>query len=145
MPKRISRIEINTLPHARQRYPTAGDWWEEPAGNETALVIRISRITTRSILEYPLMIHELVEALLCHAAGIPDAAVDDWDFAHRESDPGLDPSCPYHTQHLVATDMEYRMVRALGIPEPYYNETLQSLDAEPQPPWPAANAAEEPE
>jgi hypothetical protein len=56
--------------------------------------------------------------------------VDAWDFAHRSAgEPGNDPAAPYHAQHLVATDLEWRMVHALGIDEQAYNGALEDLCA----------------
>jgi len=131
-PTRLKSIIISTCDHLDQRYPTAGDWTIA----EAALTIRISRLPN-SIHEYPLIIHELAEALLCHASGIDTATVDRWDFTHQDSsDPGLDIHCPYHTQHLIATDLEYRMVHALGLNEAEYNDSLRRLDEGPQPRWP---------
>ena len=140
-PKRFLYIRVDSIPHLDQRYPTIGDWQTHPVPGSTAdiLQIRVSRMPN-SIHEYPLIIHELVEALLCHAAGISDTDVDGWDFMHRpDLDPAADPRCPYHAQHIAATDLEYRMCQHLGIPLDEYNTELQRIDAEEQPNWPESD------
>ena len=147
-PKRFLYIRADSIPHVDQRYPTVGDWQTRPSfpGSTTDILqIRVSRMPN-SIHEYPLIIHELVEALLCHAQGISDVAVDGWDFAHRDDlDPGSDPRCPYHAQHTAATDLEYRMAEHLGLSAEEYNSALQHLDAGPQPVWPAGPRPDESE
>ena len=59
------RIQIETVPHAQQRYETTGDWWWDP---DDTLQMRVSALADwrHSVL---IAVHELVEALLCKAQG----------------------------------------------------------------------------
>jgi hypothetical protein len=60
-------ITIETIPAAKMRYPTVGDWQFKPDGT---LHITVSRMTDRRY-EFLLALHELVEALLYKATGVP--------------------------------------------------------------------------
>lgn len=104
------RIEIDVIPHSAQRYDTPGDWYEQ---NGT-LFIRVSRMADgRS--EMAVVVHEVVEALLCADAGIHASEVDAWDFACTDPEPGDNPAAPYHQQHVVATTAERLMTDAMDL------------------------------
>lgn len=104
------RIEIDIIPHSAQRYDTPGDWYEQ---NGT-LFICVSRMADgRS--EMAVVVHEVVEALLCAHAGIHASEVDVWDFACTDSEPGDNPAAPYHRQHVVATTAERLMTDAMDM------------------------------
>lgn len=96
------RIIIETVKHSEQRYATCGDW--QYIGDE--LVVRVS--DTGDVLSNVLVgIHELVEAVLCKANGIPESAVDFFDKTNPElEEPGNSPEAPYHKQHVVAEIVE---------------------------------------
>lgn len=96
------RINIQTIPHNQQRYDTVGDWFPNEEGE---LQIRVSQSTPES--EFLVVIHELVESLLCVRKGITPQSVDSWDMGHPQlEDPGDDPRAPYHKEHVIATIIE---------------------------------------
>jgi hypothetical protein len=62
------------------RYPTAADWQFKPDGSVHITVTRMSDHR----YEFLLALHELVEALLCKATGVPQAAVDAFDIEYEQ-------------------------------------------------------------
>lgn len=113
----IKKIMIEIIPHASQRYNTVGDWKfktvEDSEDSET-LEIKISN-TQNSAANTLLIVHELVEALLCHARGIEGEDVDLFDMTWTPkqhysgamiTEPGDDPQSPYHAAHQVASVIE---------------------------------------
>ena len=98
-------IRLETIPQARQRYPTTGDWWWEG----DTLEMRVSAIPDwRSSMLVAL--HELVKALLCKAHGVTAEAVDAWDTGIGKDldDPGddtraLSPRASHRIRHRAST------------------------------------------
>lgn len=120
------KIEIKIIPHAAQRYPTLGDWFFEPRGN--ILKIRISRCPDRRA-EIGLIVHELVEALLCEHNGVTEREVDAWDLTHLDDpDPGSNPNAPYHSEHMTATAAEKTVIDDLSLSWQKYEEILKSVE-----------------
>jgi hypothetical protein len=97
-------IDIQVIPHKLQRYPTAGDWYLDPASGK--LMVKVSD-TGDWRADALIAVHELVEALLCRAAGVEQHAVDAFDMAYKgDGEPGDQPDAPYHEQHKAATAVE---------------------------------------
>jgi hypothetical protein len=118
----MKTIEVRTLPHAKQRYDTIGDY--EEVDNGRAVAFRISAMPDwRS--EAAVLIHELVEYLLVKRARIKLEDIDffDIDFESRRGidfmdtgqEAGDDPAAPYFKQHQFATIIERLFVRELGL------------------------------
>ena len=63
---------IETISHKAQKYPTVGDWRNDPDGT---LRIRVSDMKNEDY-EFLIALHELVEQHLCKKRGITVAAVD---------------------------------------------------------------------
>ncbi|HXI49013.1 MAG TPA: hypothetical protein VNH39_10525 [Steroidobacteraceae bacterium] len=124
------RITIEVIKHEDQRYPTVGDWlWP----NEHNLLIRVSELGDWR-KEAAVAVHELVEAILCKADGVAAAAVDAFDRAYEadrppldDSEPGDDPTAPYHRQHCFATAVERMLIAALGMPWAEYEQAVEAL------------------
>ena len=121
------KITIETIPHGDQRYPTAGDWvWIAPG----ELSIRVSDMGNVRY-EAAIGLHELVEAILCYDAQIPQEAVDTFDALHakelRAGEPGDDPGAPYREQHCFATAVERMLIAALGVPWAEYDAAVEAL------------------
>lgn len=122
------KIVIQPLPHALQRYDTVGDWQFAPRGN--LLSVRVSRMRDERA-EWAVALHEMVEALLCNAAGVSQEEVDRFDFGFLgEGEPGDDPAAPYAAQHTIATEIERRFVEALGLRWEDYEATVQRAGEE---------------
>lgn len=128
------RINIETIPHDHQRYPTVGDWMvDHPSG---VLTIRVSNMNNWKF-ELLVAIHELIEQSLCMSDQITQAKVDAFDLMfenerdHAQHDvgdePGDDPRCPYRRQHFVATNIERQMADALGVDWLKYERKINSL------------------
>jgi hypothetical protein len=116
------RLLVERIPHEAQRYETIGDWeflrefaQEDVSAHPNVLRVRVS-ILPRFESEIAVAIHEVVEALLCHQAGITGEEVDRFDMAKdAPEDPGADPHAPYHIQHLMATMAEQAFIRMVGM------------------------------
>jgi hypothetical protein len=103
------KIEIVTIPHDQQVYPTVGDWrylfhincgscgcnWDsnspEPicpkckSGTRTEQFLRISvsQLSSRKY-EALIAIHELIEVILCETDGVTQEQVDQFDIAYEK-------------------------------------------------------------
>lgn len=117
--RRINHIVIDFTAATDQRYDTIGDWfYTEP---DTLRIVVNAGPTQK--LAWPIAIHELAEALLCKAAGISQAAVDEWDITGPGKDlddPGAHTKAPYFNQHMQATQFEQLMLQFLDIDEAEY-------------------------
>jgi hypothetical protein len=107
-------VRLRVIPESEQRYQTSGDWqWRADT-----LEIRLSREVADEDPRYGtlLLVHELIEALLCRGAGVSGAAVDAFDISHPDaSEPGDDPAAPYHRQHRAAEAAERALADQLGV------------------------------
>lgn len=118
------RILIETIPHAEQRYPTCGDYVDEPDGT---LHIRVSEMGDRRY-EFLVALHELVEAELVRFANFPLKAIDDFDMNFDgDGEPGDDPRAPYYWEHQFATGIERRMATKLDVDWKAYNDAVDAL------------------
>ncbi len=119
------RIQIETVPHAQQRYQTTGDWWWDP---DETLQMRVSELADwrHSVL---IAVHELVEALLCKAHGVTTEAVDEWDMGQGKEldEPGDDPRAPYHREHEFAGCLERPLAHELGVDWNSYEDAIDVL------------------
>jgi hypothetical protein len=123
-------INIQTIPHSLQRYPTVGDWFYDKDGN---LQIRVSAMGNPRY-EFLIAIHELVEEQLCRERGISQNIVDAFDKefeANRDenslAEPGESSDAPYATEHCFATGIERLMCAELCVSWAQYEKTVNSL------------------
>lgn len=122
--------ELFVVPHSLQRYETVGDWEINRNGK---LKITVSELGNEKY-EKLVALHELVEVILCEAAGITDGQVTDFDKAfeaRREEgntdEPGDDPHSPYRHEHRIATIVEMIVADALGVDWRDYEEKINAL------------------
>src|SRR5262245_44441410 len=95
-------IEIRTVPHKSQRYPTVGDWF----WRGEKLVILVSGMGNWRY-EAAVGLHEYIEALECRKNGISQHEVDNFDQTFKgEGEPGDDALAPYRHEHFNATTLE---------------------------------------
>ena len=128
------RIEINTILHEEQRYPTVGDW--ELASNKRdpfILLISVSEMQKRNY-EFLVGLHEMIEGYLCQQRGISELDVSAFDRKFEDArvegntdEPGDDPNAPYRREHFFATSIERLMAAELGVDWARYEEAINSL------------------
>lgn len=116
-------VHIEVIPHHTQRYPTAGDYWE----NREALQIRVSQLGD-PLMERLVAIHELIEWTLCEAKGILEKDIRAFDEAHPDADdPGSLPDAPYRFQHKFAEAVERTIAEELGVDWDEYSRRVEAL------------------
>lgn len=121
-------VHIETIPHADQRYSTAGDWFIK----DGVLEIRASEMDDQqhSVL---IILHELVEALVTSAGDVdalPKLAeiTDEFDTRHKDyGEPGFRPDCPYYEGHAIATVVEHLAAMSWGTNWNDYEEEVDDL------------------
>jgi hypothetical protein len=109
----------NTLSEIRAKQ--AGDWQFEPHHN----IIVTSLDVGDWKYNYLIMIHELIESLLCMVRGISEEEVTDFDVTFEaerdrgkhtpEDEAGDDPRAPYRKEHAFATAIERLIARELNV------------------------------
>lgn len=121
-------INVEVIKHKDQRYETCGDWYTALRDYELIdLQVKVSD-TGDSHYNQLIAVHEIVEAILCTAHGIPESYVTEWDKANPDSpDPGSIPGCPYYRQHMIATMIERVIAAELDINWNDYEATLERL------------------
>jgi hypothetical protein len=123
------KIIIETIPHSKQRYPTAGDWYWKRG----VLHIKVSKLSDWR-REVCVAIHELAEVMACKYAGVKQEDVDkfDMEFEKRRpagcvDEPGDHKDAPYRKQHCFATGIERLLAAVLGVSWADYEEELDLL------------------
>ena len=121
-------IVIRTIPHAEQRYPTAGDYWWDDDGTWQ---IRVSDLGDWR-KELLLGLHELIESGICRHKGISEQSITDFDIAWekkqpRTGEPGDSPEAPYFNEHQFATSIERICSFHLGVDWVEYNAVMDAL------------------
>jgi hypothetical protein len=124
------KIEIKTIPHEDQHYPTVGDWYWDGLGN---LQIRVSDMKDWRY-EALVAFHEMFEALACKRAGISEESVTAFDIEFEnarkqgnEDEPGDCIRAPYYRQHQLATIVERQLAMELGVIWDDYSAKVMSL------------------
>jgi hypothetical protein len=123
--KHIGNVCMKIIPHKKQRYDTAGDWY--PSKRRDYLVFYISQMENPDY-EFSVFLHELIEQYLCEKRGITAKMVDAWDFAHADDpDPGSIPGCPYFEAHGFATIIEKMLIEKFGHSWSKYDQSFEKL------------------
>lgn len=121
------RINIQTIPAVRQRYPTIGDYWTAGDGGEE---IRVTEMDDWRY-EFLVVVHELIESYLCKHRGIaePDIKAFDEMFETEHHDdrdePGFDSRAPYRREHHFATGIEMLLAKELDVDWREYERYLE--------------------
>ena len=125
-------LNLHTIKHSQQRYPTVGDWIVDNS-NVPAFTILVSDMRNRDY-EFLVMLHEMVEVYLCWKRGIKQEDVDAFDKNYEAkrpegdfSEPGDSKRAPYYREHQFATKLERLMAREMGIAWDTYNNTVEQL------------------
>lgn len=126
------RIQIETIPHDKQRYETVGDWFYDSNG---VLHIKVSQMSDERYAAL-VAVHELIEVLLCKQHGVTQEQVDKFDMnwqpakdslAPELDEPGDDPRAPYKNEHCVAMGIERILAAGLGVDWVTYEKELFKL------------------
>ena len=123
----LPRIQVDIITHKSQKYDTAGDYEQMRDGR---WVLSISRLTDWRY-EACILIHELVEMCLTKHHNVDWKDIDIFDISGEgkdHPDPGTLPSAPYHNEHILATQLEKKFAKMLGVDWKKYNEELDSLE-----------------
>lgn len=122
-------VTIKIIPHAEQRYPTCGDWFYDGDNLE----IRVSKMSDWRY-ELLVVVHELVEVVLCEHAGVTQQVVDQFDMDYEKnrppgdnSEPGDDPKAPYRYEHCIASGIERVLAAVLGVTWRDYEMEIDNL------------------
>lgn len=122
-------MQVLGIPHASQRYPTVGDW-QDGDGLLTVTVSQCGDWRYESLVA----VHEIVEALICRAQGIPEEKVTAFDVAFEaarksgdDREPGSLPGAPYHDAHAVAEHLERVLAHAMQVDWFEYERALKAL------------------
>src|SRR6266566_6501435 len=126
----MKHIQYKSIPHNEQRYETVGDFFTDENGVEQ---FRVSELPEQ-VYEHLVLIHELVERILCHHWQITNESIDrfDMEFEKRreegnEDEPGDNPMAPYFHAHQIATVVERLIAAELGIGWKTYNDAVCKL------------------
>ena len=93
---------LKSIPHDKQRYETAGDWFHD----EDGVQIRVDEMEDKDE-QMAIVLHELVEYYLCRKSGVTDTEASGFDKKHPDlSEPGNSEEAPYNQQHLAADKVE---------------------------------------
>lgn len=114
-------VLMQTTPHRYQRYDTLGDFQTTAAG----LLITVSELGDWRY-EFLVMLHEFVEEALTRHRGIAEPDIMSFDLDHPDlDDPGMDPSAPYHREHVTATSLEMLLAQELGVDWTAYEKACE--------------------
>ena len=74
------------------------------------------------------LVHELIELLLCRHRGISWASIDDFDMSHPElDDPGSCKRAPYHKEHVFATKVEKMLCALFSMNWTAYDQSFSKM------------------
>jgi hypothetical protein len=124
-------MNIETIPHDQQRYPTVGDYWEDTEGIEQ---IRVSEMMDWRY-EVLVAVHEIVEMALARQRGIAEEAISEFDVRFEQDkekglvqgEPGDNVNAPYRKEHFFATNLERLFAAELGVDWFEYDRYVDAL------------------
>jgi hypothetical protein len=129
------RITIKIQPKEKMRYDTVGDYFMERNGHGeiSALHFEIAD-TGNDYYNRMILIHEMVEQLLCESRGISEESITAFDEAFEKnrkegntSEPGDERNAPYRDPHCFATGIERMICAILQIPFKEYDDCVTNL------------------
>jgi hypothetical protein len=127
------KINIETIDHNLQAYPTVGNYWYDSEG---VLQIRVSEMGEKKY-HMLVVLHELIEEFLTNQLGITEEEITNFDLYYEKrreqglveenSEPGFDAAAPYRNQHAIATGVELILAGILGVDWKKYDQLVNSL------------------
>lgn len=125
----MKRILALSVPHKVQRYDTVGDY----QNYHGCTLFTISEMKDEKY-ELLVLVHELVEKILCDARGITNDVIDAFDIQFEADrvegntdEPGHDPRAPYHREHVFAERLERLLAAELGVDWNKYDTMVTEL------------------
>lgn len=125
------KINIETVPHEEQRYPTVGDYWEDASGT---VQVRVSEMHD---WRYVILVavHEQIELMLTRYRGITEESISAFDIEFERKrelgqvtgEPGDAPDAPYRREHFFATNVERLLAAELGVDWAAYEHHVDHL------------------
>ena len=123
-------INVETVPHEHQRYPTVGDYWEE--GGKVQVRVSEMRDWRYEIL---VAVHEIVEWALTKQRDISEHDITEFDIAFEKSreqrlvigEPGDHAQAPYRKEHFFATHLERSFAAELGVEWHEYDRYVDEM------------------
>lgn len=114
---------LNTL-----RYPTAGDYYHQNGINKIEIFEQ-----DNDDYNFLIGLHEYFEEYATRKRGITEKSITEFDLNYERnrkegdfsSEPGNDPSAPYHECHLVATKIEKIAAEFLGVDWNDYDKNIK--------------------
>lgn len=126
--KHLPKIIISSVPHNKQRYPTAGDYFKKSGD----LQIRVSKMNANH--EFLVVLHEFIEWYLIEQEGITIDEIDKFDIEFEKKrkkgnrdEPGDSKDAPYHKQHRFATMIEQQLASYLDVDWDKYDKYVNGL------------------
>lgn len=127
-------FDCKEIRHSAHRYNTLGDYWL----SKGTMVIRASRMS-HPAYTLAIMVHEMVEFLLCRLHGINEKRITAFDKKHEEErrvglrhfdeEPGDAMDAPYRAEHQAATHVERAVIAAFDLKwEDYECECVSLFD-----------------
>ncbi len=125
------RMNIETIPHESQRYPTVGDYWLDENGVEQ---IRISEMMDWRY-EVLVTVHEIIEMALTRQRGIAEESITEFDVRFEQDkekglvagEAGDNANAPYRKEHFFATNLERLFAAELGVEWSEYDRYVDAL------------------
>ena len=109
-------IEITSIPHKSHRYPTLGDYLID----KDKIKIFVSQ-ELKPLHQQLVVIHELIELLLCQQRNISFTDIDNFDiefekkYPNNTDEPGEQEDAPYRKEHLFAEYIETQLAKEFNI------------------------------
>ena len=125
------RMNIETIPHETQRYPTVGDYWLDADGIEQ---IRVSEMMDWRY-EVLVAVHEMIEMALTRHRAIDEGAITEFDIRFEQDkekglvtgEAGDNVNAPYRKEHFFATNIERLFAAELGVDWAEYDRYVDAL------------------
>jgi len=119
-------INIKFIDGKEQRYITCGDYWE----TDNSIEIRITKQDNPEC-NLLIMLHEMIEYILCEKRGIKEADIMKFDLAWedlpepKEDEPGNCKWAPYYVEHRIAENYERQLASHMNIDWINYENNLK--------------------
>lgn len=124
------QIQMKTIPHSNQPYPTVGNWIIRQDGS---IDIDVSDMQNEDYA-FLVAIHEAIEVWLCRKRGVSEESVNAFDIEFEKnrpdgdiSEPGDHPNAPYRKEHFFATNIERMIAAELCVDWAAYDKVVTEL------------------